>query len=295
MRFHRKVKLSIESTWEENMNQSVRLVSLALIVVLLLTACGSSLTQAPTPTTPPLITLKTSGSGTITTVLEALIPAFEAAKPGYKLKVIPGNSTGIGVTGILDGTLDMAAMARVPSTEETAKNIQFFDMGQVGQAIIVHPSVKNITNLSRQQIVGIFSGKFTNWSQVGGPDLKIVIYIRNADDVSMKGLRKAILGEIPIPDTAKTLNSQEDMLVSVKDTPGAIGIASWVTVLATKIKVQMIAVDGIKPNDVSYPMLGSSGIGYLMNRKSDIQPLIDWLSSTRGQSALQQLGFVPVK
>jgi phosphate transport system substrate-binding protein len=277
------------------MKKCIRVTSLFLIATLLLTACGSFLTQAPTPTTPPLVTLKASGSGTITTVLESLAPAFEAARAGYKLKVLPGNSTGIGVTGILDGALDVAAMARVPSAEETAKNIQYFEMGLVGQAIIVHPSVTNITNLSRQQITGIFSGKFTNWSDVGGPDLKIVIYIRNADDSSMKGLRKAILGETPTPDTAKTLTSQEDMLVSVKGTPGAIGIAAWVAVLATKTKVQMVAVDGAKPNDSSYPMLGSSGIGYLTDRKSDIQPLIDWLSSTKGQAELLQLGFVPAK
>lgn len=277
------------------MNKYFRLGSLLLIAAVLLTACGSFLTPTPTPTVPPLAILKVSGSGTITTVLEALTPAFEVAKPGYKLKVLPGNSTGIGVTGILDGSLDLAAMARVPSADETAKNIQYYDMGLVGQALIVHPGVTGVTNLSRQQIIGIFSGKFTNWSEVGGPDLKMVIYIRNADDSSMKGLRKAILGETPTPATAKTLTSQEDMLVSVKDTPGAIGIASWVAALATKAKVQMVAVDGIQPNDVSYPMLGSCGIGYLTNRKSDVQPLIDWLSTTKGQAALQQLGFVPVK
>jgi phosphate transport system substrate-binding protein len=277
------------------MRQYFRFAVLSLIAAWLLTACGALLTPSSTPTPVPMVTLKSSGSGTITTVLEALAPDFEAAKPGYKLKVIPGNSTGIGVTGILDGTLDLAAMARVPSADETAKNIQYYDMGLVGQAIIVHPSVTNITNLSRQQIIGIFSGKFTNWSEVGGPDLKIAMYIRNADDSSMKGLRKAILGETPTPATAKTLTSQEDMLISVKDTPGAIGIASWVAALATKTKVQMVAVDGIKPNDASYPMLGSCGIGYLASRKSDVQPLIDWLSTTKGKAALQQLGFVPEK
>jgi phosphate transport system substrate-binding protein len=277
------------------MRQYFRFAVLSLIAIWLLTACGALLTPSPTPTPAPMMTLKASGSGTITTVLEAITPAFEAAKPGYKLKVIPGNSTGIGVTGILDDTLDVAAMARVPTADETAKNIQYYDMGLVGQALIVHPSVMNITNLSRQQIIGIFSGKFTNWSEVGGPDLKIVVYIRNADDSSMKGLRKAILGETPTPNTAKILTSQEDMIASVKGTPGAIGIASWVAVLATKAKVQSIAVDGAKPNDASYPMLGSAGIGYLANRKSDVQPLINWLSSTKGQAELLQLGFVPAK
>ena len=100
------------------MNKYIRLVSLSLIAALLLAACGSLSTQPPTPTVPPLVTLKASGSGTVTTVLEALKPAFEVATPGYKLEVLQGDSTGSGVTGILEGLLDVAAMARAPKTRK---------------------------------------------------------------------------------------------------------------------------------------------------------------------------------
>jgi len=52
----------------------------SLIAALLLAACGSLSAQAPTPTVPPVVTLKVSGSGTITNVLEALKPQFEAGR-----------------------------------------------------------------------------------------------------------------------------------------------------------------------------------------------------------------------
>jgi phosphate transport system substrate-binding protein len=239
--------------------------------------------------------LKASGSGTITTVLEALKPAFEAATPSYKLEVLSGSSTGSGVTGILESVLDVAAMARAPKDDETAKNIKYFEMGLVGQAIIVHPSVTGVTSLNTQQITDIFSGKITNWSEVGGPNLKIVLYVRDADDSSTKGLRKSVLGETPFPDTATTLTSQGDMVISVQGTPGSIGVAAWPAMLALKAKVQAVAVNGVKPDAASYPILGSAGIGYLAERESDVHPLIDWLSSAEGQSALKALGFVPSK
>jgi len=277
------------------MNKQIRLIFFTLIAALLLTACGGLAVQPPTPTAPPLMTLKASGSGTITTVLEALKPAFEAATPGTRLEVLPGSSTGSGVTGILEGVLDVATMARAPKEEETAKNIQYFEMGLVGQAIIVHPSVTNVTSLNGQQITDIFSGLITNWSEVGGPDLKIVLYVRDEEDSSTKGLRKVIIGETVFPDTATTLTSQEDMIVSVQGTPGAVGVAAWPSMLATKANVQAIAIDGVKPNDGSYPILGSAGISYMAERTSDVQPLIDWLSSTDGQSALKMLGFVSTK
>ena len=273
-------------------NRHLHPVFFSLIIGLLLAACGSLSTQPPTPTAPPLVILKVSGSGTITTVLEALKPAFEATTPGYKLEVLSGSNTGSGVTGILEGVLDVAAMARAPKDEESAKNIKYYEMGLVGQAIIVHPTVAGVTSLTSQQITDIFSGKIANWSDVGGPDLKIVLYVRDEDDSSTKGLRKAILGETPFPETATTLFSQSDMAFSVEGTPGAIGVAALPSILATKTKVQAIAINGVKPDDASYPILGSAGIGYLVEREGDIQPLINWLSSADGQSALKMLGFV---
>jgi phosphate transport system substrate-binding protein len=273
-------------------NRHIRLVFLSLIGALLLAACGSSSIQPPTPTAAPLVILKVSGSGTITTVLEALKPAFEASTPGYKLDILSGSSTGSGVTGILEDLLDMAAMARAPKDEETAKNIKYYEMGLVGQAILIHPTVTNVANLNSRQITDIFSGKVTNWSEVGGPNLKITLYVRDEDDSSTKGLRKAVVGETPFPDTATTLTSQGDMIVSVEGTPGAVGVAAWPAMLATKANVQGIAIDGVKPDDASYPILGSAGIGYMADRESDIQPLINWLNSADGQSALKMLGFV---
>jgi phosphate transport system substrate-binding protein len=266
----------------------------SLIIASLLAACAS-LSQPATPTAPPLVFLKVSGSGTITTVLEALRPTFEAATPGYKLEILGSSSTGNGVTGILEGLLDVAAMARAPKDEETAKNIKYYEMGLVGQAIIIHPSVTNITSLNNQQITDIFSGKITNWSEVGGDNMKIALYVRDEDDSSTKGLRKAVIGETPFPPTATTLTSQSDMIISVEGTPGAIGVAAWPSMKAINAKVQAVAIDGMKPNDISYPILGSAGIGYTAERESDVQPLINWLSSAEGQAALKVLEFASIK
>jgi phosphate transport system substrate-binding protein len=267
-------------------------IFLLLVVALLLAACSSLSTQPPTPTPPPMVILKVSGSGTITNVLQALKPAFEAATPGYKLEILQGSSTGSGVKGILEGLLDVAAMARAPKDEETAQGVKYYEMGLVGQAIIVHPSVTNVSSLSNQQITDIFSGKITNWSEVGGPNLPTVLYVRDEDDTSTKGLRKAILGETAFPETAVTLFSQSDMAYSVEGTPGSVGVAAWSPMLATRAKVQAVAINGERPDSPNYPILGSAGIGYMSDREGNVQPLIDWLSSAEGQAALKTLGFV---
>ncbi len=107
------------------MSRYTQLINLFLIT-LLLASCSSLSSQTQPTNTSPLVVLKISGSGTITTVLEALAPEFEKANPGYKLEILSGSSTGNGVTGILEGILDAAAMARPPKAEETAKKNQIF-------------------------------------------------------------------------------------------------------------------------------------------------------------------------
>ncbi|MCA1899950.1 MAG: substrate-binding domain-containing protein [Chloroflexi bacterium] len=267
---------------------------LSLILTLLASCAGLSV-QPPTPTAPPVVILKASGSGTVTLTLQALAPDFEEAVPNYKLEVLPGKSTGSGVTGILEGLLDVAAMARPPKDEETAQNIKYYEFGLVGQALIVHPTVTGVESLNRQQVIDIFSGNIANWAEVGGPDMPIVLYVRDEDDSSTKGLRKAIFGETPFAENAKTIFSQDEMALSVEGTAGSIGIAGWPSILALQSKVNAVAIDGVRPDEPAYPILDSAGIGYLSQRESDIQPLLDWLSSAEGQAALRALGFVPSK
>lgn len=269
-----------------------RFVYFALITLLTLTACGEAESPSPSPDQTKLVILKASGSGTITTVLEAIKPEFEASTPGYKLEVLSGNSTGNGITGILEGVLDIATMARTPKEEEIAKNIKFYEMGLVGQAIITHRALIEINSLSEKQITDIFSGKITNWSELGGPNLKITVYIRDEEETSTKMLRKTIIGDTPFTETATTLFSQSDMAYSVEGTPGAIGIAAWVSIVATQAKVNGIAINGILPNNPAYPILDSAGLGYMAERETDIKPLLDWLSSVDGVAARKELGFV---
>lgn len=271
-----------------------QLINLFLIT-LLLASCSSLSSQTQPTNTSPLVVLKISGSGTITTVLEALAPEFEKANPGYKLEILSGSSTGNGVTGILEGILDAAAMARPPKAEETAKKIKFFEIGKVGQAIISHSSLVNITSLDNQQVKDIFSGKITNWSEVGGPDQKIVLYVRDEDDSSTKSIRKNVLGDIPFPESATTIFSQADMAFSVEGTPGAVGFAAWVSILATKTNVNAISINRISPDNPSYPIIDSAGIGYMEEHENTIQPLINWLSSPEGQAEIKALGFITVQ
>jgi phosphate transport system substrate-binding protein len=262
-------------------------------LVVALTACGGPLGPAPTPTATLRAqkTLTISGSGTTTQVLEAVRSAFEAEVRGYKLEVLPGTGSSGGIKGILEGVLDVAALAKAPSKEEAAKGIEYVEFGQSPSAIFVHPSV-TVGNLTTEQAIAIFSGQITNWSQVGGPNLAIVLLVRDESDSSSAALRKLVLGETPFAATARTLTSQTDMLAAVAAATGAVGYGAWTSVLATGTKVNPVAVNGVGPTDAAYTGVAGLGIGYMSNRKADVQPLLDWLISKPGQAALTKMGVI---
>lgn len=262
-----------------------------MTLVLTLGACSSGVPETATPTTVSQTTLRVSGSGTATSILSAIRPAFEADVPGYRLDVLTGTGTGGGVQGVLENILDVAAMARPPKDEEAAQGIAYVAFGQSGVAIYTHPDV-GITSLTTDQARAIFSGQFTHWSEVGGPDVTIILYVRDAGDSSTKALRQFVFGEAPFPETAQVLTSQGDMQTAVAGTPGSVGFGSWPSALAAGADVRPIALDGIAPGDADYPIVTPIGVGYVSDRKADVQPLVDWLLSEPGQGTLSEFGVI---
>ncbi len=263
-------------------------------VCLLVASVGCS--RAPVATPEPAVTakrviLQISGSGSTTPVLEAIKPAFEADTPDYRLEVLPGTGTGGGVKGIVDGTLDVAAMARPPKDAEAEQGVEYVEFGRSGVAVYTNPGVK-VTDLTTAQVVQLFTGQVTNWSQVGGPDLDIVLYVRDEGDSSTGAMRQAVLGDVQFSETAQVLTSQDEMQSAVAGTPGGVGFGSWASAVASDVNVSCVSLDAVEPNDPSYAMLTTLGIGYLGSRRADVQPLVDWLLSEQGQEALRQFAVV---
>ncbi len=262
---------------------------LAVIVIgawVLLSSSDDEDNKEPTPQT--VTTLTVSGAGGTTAVIEVIKPAFESDTPGYRLETLTGTGTGGGVKGVLDGTLDIAAMSRSPKDDEAVEYVEF---GRSAQAMFVHEGVGDI-HLTSEQAAAIVSGEITNWSEVNGPDMEIVLYVRDESDASTAAMREAVFGDQPFSESAQIMLSQGDMINAVEGIEGAVGFGTWSAVLAAGAKVKPISLDGAAPGDSDYPITGALGIGYLTGRQADVQPLIDWLLSERGQAELRKLGVI---
>src|SRR5262249_29637255 len=125
-----------------------------------------------------------------------------------------------------------------------------------------------------------------------GPDLPIKLYVRQADENVTQELRKAYIGNDPFPSTAQELTSSTDIIAAVVGTEGAIGYGGWPAVIAQKVSIKPVSIDGIAPTDANYPVFNKLIIAYLTEREKAIQPLTNWLTSKAGQDALVKLGVI---
>lgn len=254
---------------------------------------AASPTAAVQPTeTAAIVTLKVSGSGSVTPILSALVDEFHTDNPGYAMEVLQGSDTGDAVRGTVEGVLNFAAMSRLPKESETEQEIEFVQFGTSSTAVYVHPDV-GVTELTSAQVTGLFDGSITNWSEVGGADEEVIIYIRDPDESNTVQLRSQFIGEIDFAEAAQLMNSQTDMQNSVQSITGAIGYGTWATVVSNKAKVTSLTIDEIGVDNPTEALTSIMGIGYLKKDKETIQAVIDWLLSANGRAALESVGVQP--
>ena len=225
-------------------------------------------------------------------VLSAIADDFEATNPGYALEILPGSGTGGGVQGVIDGALDLAAMSR--PARDTEEGVLYTQIGTSVTAIYTHPDV-GVTELTSEQLTDIFTGTVTNWSEVGGEDLDIVVYVRDPEEGNTVDIRETFIGDAEFSDTTPVLTSQTDMQNSVSSVEGAIGYGTWSAALANEANVVSLTIDGIGVDNSPETMTTSVGIGYLAENEANAQVLIDWLFSEDGRSVLATIAVTVVE
>ncbi|HUN28540.1 MAG TPA: substrate-binding domain-containing protein [Alphaproteobacteria bacterium] len=113
--------------------------------------------------------IKVGGTTNLAPLVAKAATAYQGAHPGVTISV-KGTSSGAGIASLKDHQVDVAMSDVAVNDDDLADTV----LGVVGFAFVVNPDV-GIKNLTRDELTGIFSGKTTNWKQIGGNDRKIVI------------------------------------------------------------------------------------------------------------------------
>ena len=164
--------------------------------------------------------------------------------------------------------------------------------------VIVHPS-NRVKDLTIEQVRDIYTGKITNWKEVGGADQRIVVISRDTNSGTYETFKDLILGkDNKILESAEYTGSNGGVRQRVQMTRGAIGYAGLGFVDRT---VKALAINGVAPCAESvvqkrYPI--SRALFMFTNGEPAADTLvakfIGLSKTTRGKEIIEEIGFVPV-
>ena len=203
-------------------------------------------TDAPETSAAPAVlsgTVSTDGSTSMEKVIGALSEAFMEANSKVTVTYNPTGSSA-GIQAVQEGRCDIGLSSRALKDEEKASGLKETILAYDGIAIIVNPA-NPVEDLTLEQIADIYTGKITNWSELGGSDSEIVLIGREAGSGTRSGFEE-IVEVKDLCQYRQELSSTGDVIATVAQNPGAIGYASLASVKET---VKAVKVGGVAPSE----------------------------------------------
>jgi phosphate transport system substrate-binding protein len=168
-------------------------------------------------------TLKITGSTTVLPVAQAAADAFMKDHLNANIQVTGGGSS-VGVQAVGEGIAEMGMSSRDLKPEERAKYRDLIDVpiANDGIAIIVHPT-NMVPALTMAQLKEIYAGNTTNWKDVGGPDMTIVVVGRDSASGTREFFSESVMKKQDFTPTQLEKTSNGAVKQTIAQTPGAIG------------------------------------------------------------------------
>ena len=235
----------------------------------------------------------TDGSTSMKSVIGALGEAFQNANSGVTFTYNPTGS-GSGIQAVSEGRCDIGLASRSLKDDEKSSGLTETVLAYDGIAVVVSPE-NPVSDLTLQQIADIYTGKITNWKDVGGNDAEIVLIGREAGSGTRDGF-ESITGTEEACQYRQELTSTGDVIATVSQNPNAIGYASLSAVQDT---VKALSVGGVAPSedtvkDGSYviqrPFVLVTKDGVALNPAA--QTFFDYATSAEAAPIIAQAGAV---
>ena len=297
------------------MNAVKKSIILLILFSILIAGCFSAIKNDNSPDSPSStqnLFIENKGSDTIVNVALAWAEAYQKLNPDIRISVTGGGS-GTGIASLINNTVDIANASRqikqIEIEDAVANGVTPVEFIIAGDAIAIIVNRENpVSELTIQQISDIYSGKITNWSEVGGEDRPIVKLSRETnsgthvyflEEVVRQGDKNSTL--LFSPDTL-LLPSSEGIIVEVRDNPNAIGY-DGLGYISDEVKVIAIAVNlgdaYILPSIESvlndqYPIARNLYMYTNGVPDSHVKEYLDWVLSEEAQQIVTELGFVPI-
>jgi phosphate transport system substrate-binding protein len=246
---------------------------------------------------PALAQVSYAGSSTIG---EHIIPEAAkvfTAKTGIRFGTVEIQGSGKGLEMVLRGEAQLAGVARSLTLDEKSRRIHYQVIGYDAVSVFVHPT-NPVATLTKQQLKGIYTGRITNWRDVGGPDAPIVCITQvwGAKRAQMVEFHESVMDGAPYRRDRKEVDLQSDQVAALLSERHGI---SAVSLAFARRGIKAVSIDGFPPE----PKNIRSG-AYILSRplllvsqarpKAEVKQFLEFMLSREGQEIVARK-FVPVR
>lgn len=261
--------------------------------------------MAPLAAEAGTITIK--GSDTMVLLGQRWAEQYMKKTPEVTVQVTGGGS-GTGISALINGTTDICQASRAMKDDEKAKlhehdGATSTEIPVARDGLSVYVNAKNpIKELTMEQLKLIFTGKVTNWKELGGADSKIVVYSRENSSGTYVFFKEHVLKNADYTPRAQSMPGTAAVVNAVAKDKNAIGYGG--AAYAKGIRVVSVKADAASPavtpdlahvQDGTYP-LARPLFFYIRNKPAgEIKGFVDWVLSAQGQEIVTKVGYFPVK
>ncbi len=230
--------------------------------------------------------------------MSGLVAAYEK-KSGIKIKLEGGGATR-GIVDVAEGKADMGGTCRhvLPRAEE--RGVKLIPMGWDALVVLAHPS-NSVRNLMLDELKNIYTGKITNWKQVGGADRKIIVVARSGKISGVGRTFRELVFKNPEQEftaDAKIVEESAGVEQVVEKEAGAIAVSGVSS--AQKREVKMVQVNGKAPThenikDGSYLLYRPLYLVTKQQATAEVGKFVAFALSEEGQAVISGEGTVNLK
>jgi phosphate transport system substrate-binding protein len=244
------------------------------------------------------------------------LPQRDSTDIDYRDLIVRCSTTGTAYENLIKGDVDIIFVAGISNehnifAQRNGIELEFTPIGRDAFVFFVN-SANPVNSLTTAQIRDIYSGKITNWQELGGEDVDIFPYQREANSGSQTAMEN-LMGNTPLmrpPMEDVVEYTMEAMIFQVESThhrnrPNAIGYSFlyFTTEMARADQIKLLSLDGVAPTrenivNGTYPQ---SGYFYAVTVKGsdgdnpNISAFIEWILSEQGQYLIEKTGYTPLQ
>lgn len=238
-----------------------------------------------------------AGSTSMEKLANALSETFMELYPGVTVTAeFTGSSAG--VEAVTAGNVDIGNSSRALKDSEKEAGVVENIVAIDGIAVVVDPA-NTVADLTKEQLISIYTGEIKNWSELGGADQAIVVVGREAGS-GTRGAFEELLEVEEMCAYANELDSTGAVMAKVAATPGAIGYVSLDVVDDT---VSAVSLEGVEPTEenikagsyfLSRPFVMAT-MGEIAEQNECVQAIFTYLASEDGKTLIKDVGLITVE